>query len=410
MLKPKLYSIFFLGFASGIPFLLILSTLSVWLAELGVSNTLIGLMAWVSIPYTVKFMWGALVDNVRLPILHGALGLRRSWILLSQICLWVGLIALGHTNPATNLGLTAFFAFLVGCASAIQDITVEAYRIEILPQQIGPGVSASVLGYRVGMLCSGAGTIFLAAYFNSWSAAYSVIATCMLIGIIANFCSDEPQQLQVPTKVAILKPLKSFLHQLDWQVIIAFILCYKVADTVLNVMSMPFLVDIGFNKLEIAYVAKTFGITAMIIGGFAGGALQHYLSLRHNLFACVVLQCIASALFVLQAKLGHDVTFLFVSMGVENFTCGMSQVALIAYLSHLSAVRNTAMYYAILSSFASFVRVSFSAIAGWLADQFVWSQFYAIVCMSCVPSLVLLILCARHFSEVDQEQQSFQTV
>jgi len=406
MLKPKLYSIFFLGFASGVPFLLILSTLSVWLAEVGISNTMIGLLAWVSIPYTIKFVWGAMVDNYKLPVLYDVLGKRRSWMIVSQVGLWISLTVLGYTNPTANLWLTALVALMVGCFSAIQDITVEAYRIEMMPDEIGTAASASVLGYRFGMLCSGAGTIFLAAFFNSWSVAYSMIGATMLIGIIASLCSSEPIHTRVPTKIMIWKSVKVFVKKLDWQIIIPFVLSYKIADTVLNTMSMPFLVDIGFNKLEIASVAKTFGISAMIIGGFCGGVLLRWQSIRENLLTCVILQCIASALFVTQAKLGHDISFLFLSMGVENFTCGMSQVALISYLSHLSTTSNTAMHYAILSSFASFVRVCFSSVAGWMADQFAWSQFYAIVCVSTLPSLIMLVICARHFINISRVPES----
>lgn len=399
--QPNLSSIFFLGFASGLPFLLILSTLSIWLAEVGISKTIIGLFAWVSIPYTLKFLWGPMVDNVRLPFLTKYFGLRRSWILLAQVCLWLTLIGLGNTNPVTSLWSTALFALLVGCSSAIQDIVIEAYRIEILPaDKIGVGASVSVLGYRLGMLCSGAGTIFLASFFADWGWAYNCIAACMLIGIVTTLRSAEPTVKRSPVKIAVWRALKSFIHKRNWQIIIPFILSYKIADTVLNVMSMPFLLEIGFNKLEIAYVAKTFGIGAMIFGGIVGGLLLNKQSIRQNLLTCVVLQAIASALFIIQAQLGHNISFLFLSMGVENFTCGISQVALIAYLSQLCSKHSTAMHYAILSSFASFVRVSFSALAGWLADQFAWAQFYSLVCVSCLPSLILLILCVRHFAQL----------
>lgn len=396
--EANLLSVLFLGFASGLPFLMILSTLSVWLAEIGISKTLIGLFAWVSIPYAIKFLWGAMVDNVRLPWLTARLGLRRSWMLLAQCCLWLSLIALGMTDPEQNIWLTAFCALLVGCSSAIQDIVIEAYRIESLPaNKIGIGASASVLGYRLGMLIAGAGTIYLAAYFDSWHVAYNIIAACMIVGIITTLFAQEPQVSRAPAKLMIAKSLRIFLRKLDWQIIIPFILSYKIADTVLNIMSMPFLLEIGFNKMEIASVARTFGISAMIVGGFVGGVLLMWQNLRDNLLICVVLQAVASALFMLQVQYGHDISFLFITMGVENFTCGMSQVALIAYLSQLCGNRQTALHYGILSSFASIVRVSFSAIAGWLADHYAWSQFYGVVCISCVPSLILLLVYAQHF-------------
>lgn len=397
------YRVFLFGFSSGIPFLLILSTLSVWLAEIGVSKTMIGILAWVSIPYTFKFMWGALIDHIKIPCLTRLFGLRRSWILVSQLCVWLALIALGNTDPASNIIATAGFAFLVGCSSAVLDTAVEAYRIEILPRsKIGVGASLSVLGYRFGMLCSGGGTIFLATYFNSWSIAYNGIAACMLVGIITTLISCEPVVTHDPMQLVGWRSIKTLINKLDWQIIFPFILSYKIADTVLNVMSMPFLVEIGFNNLEIASVAKTFGISAMIFGGLIGGFLSHHYTVRQNLFVCVILQIVASVLFIVQAQLGHNLSFLFVSMGVENFACGLSQVALIAYLSHLCMQhgRSTAMYYAILASFASGARVILSMLAGWLADRLVWPQFYTIVCISCLPSIFLIILCAKHFNSV----------
>ncbi len=399
-----LYRIFFLSFSSGLPFLLILSTLSIWLAEIGVSKTMIGLLAWVSVPYSFKFLLGAVVDRKKIPLCTSLLGMRRSWILFGQVFVLIFLVALGRTEPSQNILATAFFAFLVGCGSAIQDIAIEAYRIEILPtKKIGLGASVSVLGYRLGMLFSGAGTIFLATYFSSWSIAYNCMAAFMMIGIITTFCCVEPESKSPPLQLAVWKTVRDMLHKLDWQIVLPFILSYKIADTVLNVMSMPFLVEIGFNNIEIASVAKTFGISAMICGGVIGGLLAMRITLRNFLLACVVLQAISSALFVVQAYAGHNLSVLFVTMGVENLACGMSQVALISYLSHLCNKRSTALHYAILSSFASFMRVSFSSAAGWMADQFAWPQFYAIVCLSCLPSIFLLLAFAQHFYLVAQQ-------
>lgn len=397
-------TIFLFGFSSGLPFLLILSTLSVWLAEVGISKTLIGALAFVSIPYTFKFVWGALVDRVKIPILTETLGTRRSWILVGQLCVWLFLWTLGNTNPAENIMLTALFAFCVGCGSAMQDIAIEAYRIEILPaKDLSLGASISVLGYRFGMLCAGAGTIFVAAILNNWGLAYHCISVCMLIGILTTIFCKEPRKHHPPLTLSLRHSVRLVLKNFDWQIVLPFILSYKIADTILNVMSMPFLVEIGFNNLEIAYVAKTFGIGAMILGGVIGGVITHRFNLRRSLFVCVILQVLSSALFIVQAGLGHNISFLFVSMGIENLACGMSQVALISYLSHLCNKQSTALHYAILTSFASFMRVCVSAIAGVLADNFAWMQFYAIVCASCIPSIVLLLVCVKHFNKVDNQ-------
>ena len=191
--RAKLIPIFFLGFSSGLPFLLILSTLSVWLAESGISKTNIGMFAWVTVPYTFKFLLASLIDLFKIPILHNWLGQRRSWMLLSQISLIFALMFLGSMKPTQNIILTAIAAFVVGLFSAIQDIVVEAYRIEILDRpKLGVGASASVLGYRAGMLCSGAGAIYLAAFFASWAIAYNIMAIFMLVGIVTTLYVEEP--------------------------------------------------------------------------------------------------------------------------------------------------------------------------------------------------------------------------
>lgn len=417
---PRVFSIFFLGFSSGLPFLLILATLSVWLAEANISKTQIGILAWVTIPYSFKFMWAPLVDHFKIPYLSRFLGQRRGWILSSQVFLIIALLLLGFTNPKENLFITAACAFLVGICSASQDIAIEAYRIEILPRSlIGYGASASVLGYRLGMLVSGAGALYLAAFFESWAITYTLMACCVLIGVIAILLSHEPQKnrtrrsqalpykgLQTDKNLSkrfdaiLIQPFIYFIKRGDWVLILPFILLYKVGDTVLNTMSMPFLIEIGFSKVEIAHVAKTFGISAMIMGGIIGGILSHKFSLRQNLIFCTTLQLTASAFFMMQASMGHNIPFLFITMGVENLACGMSQVALISYLSTLCQQPNTATHYALLSSFASFSRVILSTAAGWLADQTVWSKFYIVISFGCLPALLIVLLASQHFNNL----------
>ena len=412
----KLFTIFCLGFSSGLPFLLLLSTFSVWLTEAGMSKTQIGMFAWVTICYTGKFLLAPLVDNIRVPLLSALLGQRRSWMLLAQLALVVALFCLGQLEPRHDLLLLAVAAFFVGLFSALQDIVIEAYRIEILPPaQIGAGASVSVLGYRLGMLCSGAGAIYLAAYFDSWAMAYTGMAVCMLVGISTTLFASEPPSIAplIQLKYSrnlwrniFITPVAVWAKNQQWLTIILFILCYKFADTVLNVMSMPFLLEIGFNKIEIAHVAKSFGIIAMLCGGVIGGIFLRYYCLWRLLVLASVLQFFAASLFVLQAHIGYHLPLLFVTMGVENFTCGFAQVALISYLSLLCSPGYIAVHYALLTSFASFVRVNFSVMAGWLADNLLWSDFYSLVCVSCIFSMLMLRFCSLHFAAYKSEVTS----
>lgn len=424
IINTKLVIVFVLGFSSGLPFLLILSTLSIWLTESAISKTQIGLLAWVTISYSCKFLFAFFVDNIKLPLLTKYLGQRRSWMLGSQLALLIALAALGHTNPQENLLLTTMVAFSIGIFSAIQDVVIEAYRIEIVAKaKLAISASVSVLGYRLGMLCSGAGAIYLAAFFNSWTIAYNVMAFLMLLGIMATLMAKEPQKkyskvmtsqgghitcisIKQWTKQVIIKPVSTFFLGTQWKTIIIFILFYKFADTILNVMSMPFLLEIGFNKMEIAYVAKTFGIITMICGGIFGAILLEYYGLWWLLVLTAGLQFGAGCLFVWQAKIGYNIWFLFITMGVENLTCGLAQVALMTYLASLCIQPYTAIHYAILSSFASGVRVVLSMFSGWLADKFIWENFYFMVCLSCIISIIMLQYCNQHFQQFKKGTKS----
>ena len=284
----RIFSIFFYGFSSGLPFLLTLSTLTIWLKESGVNNTTIGLFVIVTIPYTLKFLWGPMVDRVKLPILSIFLGQRRSWALVAQGFLIFMLIGLGSSHPSENILVTAFWAFGVSFSSAIQDIVIEAYRIEVIDDnQKGSAASSTYLGYRLGMMASGAGALYLAAIF-SWQTAYEVMAALIGIGILTTLLSPSPQVSTDPQPSLVRSsrneslftwiqatygpPLKELLNTFDWRIVLAFIFFYKVGDTTLNVMTTPFLVELGYSKLEIADVAKVFGISAMIVGGFMGGS------------------------------------------------------------------------------------------------------------------------------------------
>lgn len=412
----RIFTIFLFGFSSGLPFLLTLSTLTIWLKESGINNTAIGLFVVVTIPYTFKFLWGPMVDRVRLPFLSKPMGQRRSWALLSQIALIFMLFGLGSAHPENHTLETAFWAFGVAFCSAIQDIVLEAYRIEIIDEdQKGSAASSTYLGYRMGMLMSGAGALYLAAIF-SWQTAYEVMAVLIGIGLLTTLFSPSPKTLifspaphlslkeQAPytrfwkwIQLTYGPPLNELLRTYDWRVVLAFIFFYKVGDTTLNVMNTPFLVELGYSKLEIAHVAKLFGISAMIVGGFMGGLFLNRFGILSSLMLCAILQILSSLMFVIQALVGYNVDVLIITIGVENLTCGLGAAAFIAYLSSLCSVPHTATHFALLSSFGSMARVVLSMGAGILADILPWHLFFTLTAAACLPCLFLLIRASHHF-------------
>jgi PAT family beta-lactamase induction signal transducer AmpG len=399
--------IFFLGFASGLPFLLILSTLSLWLIESGISKGVVGVFAWITLPYTLKFILAPMIDSTSIPVLTKILGRRRSWLLASQIGLMLFIILLGHCNPSTQIIKMAVLACIVGVFSAIQDLTIEAYRIENSSKKSsGFGISSLVLGYRIGMLCSGAGTLFIAHWSNDWSLAYSLIAVLMLVGVVTTITCKEPiffdeEIKKLTTRFSwhkcLIWPFKRFKDDQQYILITLFILSYKFADTILNMMGMPFLLEIGFSKIEIASVAKTFGIGSMIVGSLIGGLLIAKMRMRSVLQLSIILQIVSCLLFMVQANVGSDLRWLFVTMGIENFACGVNQIALISYLSNLCFKPNIALHYAFLSSIASLSRIIISSAAGVVAENMPWNTYYLWVAILCIPALVFTLVCKKHF-------------
>lgn len=412
-------SIFFLGFSSGLPFLLLLSTLSAWLTTCGITKTHIGLLAFVTLPYAFKFLWAPFLDRYRIPFICEILGHRRGWLVITQILLMVGLIGLGQTNPEEHLFHTTLWALMVGFCSASQDILIEAYRIETLSKNyLGYGVGASVIGYRFGMLVAGAGALYLSTYL-SWAWVYGVMAGFVSIGIVTVLCSSEinveittfnikKQKSSTSLSEFILNSVYSLWRREDLGLIALFIICFKVSDTIINTISIPFLIETGFTISEIAHVAKSFGIIAMIIGGFWGGIILSRMGLRKTLFWCSLLQGIACILFWVQAYIGHNILFLLVSMGIENLTCGMSQVALIAYFSNLCLKPYCGTHFALLTSLSSLDRVIISALAGWLADLLTWPHFYICIYLLSLPALLMLIRYPFHFDASSNIEKDVQ--
>lgn len=403
--------IILLGFSSGLPFLLALSTLSVRLTEAGLNNTTLGLFTVATLPYTLKFILSPLVDQFRLPFLTQRLGKRRSWGILSQVFLAFALIGLGASNPHDQLWLTALITLIVCFFAAIQDIVLEAYRIETTENGYqGTAATATYFGFRLGMMTSGAGALYLAS-FIPWVEVYTLMACCLGIGLITLLVSPEPKisliHLVAPYahpfwknfKTFFLKGLRDLIQRHDWRIVVIFILFYKVGDTVLNVMNMPFLVQLGFNKVEIAEIAKLFGITSMIFGGFFGGIILNRFGVPTGLIFCSGLQIVSCLMFFLQTLVGRNLAVLTVVIGIENFTCGLGASAFIAYLSSLCSLQYTAVHYAILSSVGSFARILLSSLAGWLADQVSWGAFFLLSALFCCPSMLLLLLFFTHFKE-----------
>lgn len=401
----RMFTMLLLGFASGFPYLLVFGTFSLWLKDAGVSLAAIGLFSLAKAPYSFKWAWSPLVDRVRLP-LFSRLGRRRGWALFSQICLMITIWAMAITDPVQSPVNMAIFTFLTVVASATQDIVLDAYRIESFStREQGAGVAVFVLGYRFGLLFSGAGALFMASLM-AWEDVYKVMALTTVVGMVTVFLapkvaqelekakSKQKRKFMVRLKDFIAKsvvsPFADFMQRPSWFLILMFVFLYRMADAYMAPMAYPFFDDMGFTKVEIAMAYKVVGVIATIIGSLVGGVLVSRYGLVRSLFVCGVLQGLTNLSYVWQANVGHDISVLVVAISLDNLSAGMGTAAFVAYLSSLCNKEYTATQYALLSSFMSLARDVFAATSGFLALAVSWQIFFTISAVMVIPPLILL--------------------
>jgi PAT family beta-lactamase induction signal transducer AmpG len=408
-LRRRMLIVFAMGFASGLPLLLTLSTLSLWLAEAGIDKTTIGLFALVGVPYSVKIKWSPVRDRVPLPPLTTVLGRRRGWCIAIQALLVAAILFMAMSDPRVDPGQTALAARAIAFLSASQDIVIDAYRIEILNEhEQGAGAAATQAGYRIGLLASGAGALFIASAFG-WFAAFVAMALLMGLSMVVVLLAPEPaiQLTEISPdrhgvlahlKLAVIDPLAEFFSRSGWAPILGFILLYKFGDAFAGVMANPFYIEMGFTKVEIASVSKVFGLAATLAGVFIGGAVVARIGVLRALLWCGILQMLSNLMFAVQAKAGHDIVVLFSTIGLENFSGGMGSAAFVAYLSVLCNVAYTATQYALLSSFMAFGRTVLSSSSGWVAVHLQdWALFFVTSTILALPGLLLLLWMMRRY-------------
>ena len=408
-LERRVLVVLLLGFSSGLPLALVGSSLMAWMSDVGLSISTIGLFAMIGTPYTFKFVWAPVLDAFDAPILSRFLGRRRGWLVLSQIVLIATILWLASLDPRTSPWLVAFAALMVATASATQDIVIDAFRVESLPQDRQAAASASyVAAYRIGMLVSGAGTLLLVDWldggvggenlFSAWRLAYATMAGLVLVGVMAAFGAREPQVERKAEGAPLMHLFRTaFVAFLDFLTtrhalaILAFVLLYKLCDAMAGTLTVPFLLQLGFTKTQYAAIAKGVGFAAALAGGFAGGMLARQMSLAACLWIGGVLQMFSNLAFAWQAHVGVDEWALTLTMVVENFTGGLGTVMFVAYLSALC--RNplhTATQYALLSAFSAFGRTYLSSLSGFIAEETGWIWFFVLTTVAAIPGLLLL--------------------
>ncbi len=408
-LDPTLWVVGLLGMASGLPLALTASTLGAWLKDEGISKTSIGLFAAVGVPYALKFLWAPLMDGARLP-LFARLGRRRGWLLFTQLLLVAAMAGMSRLEPASAPGMVALAGLFLAAVSATQDIVIDAYRTERLnTAQLGAGVTMTQLGYRVGMLVSGAGALLLADRLG-WQASYLCMAALMACFLPLTLAMAEPVLAETPRAVQgasawlrdyVAAPFLDFMRQPGWWALLLFVITYKLGDAFLGVMTNPFLLEIGFSKTQIAGIVKLFGTGATLLGIVAVAACMARFRMFTLLWSVGLLHAITNGMFLLQARVGADPTLYFrgfttgesmlaLSIGLENFTGALSSGVFVVFISRLCHARYTATQYALLSALAAFGRTVLSTSGGKVADAYGWAAFFVLCMLFALPSLGVL--------------------
>ena len=397
-LQPSAWTMFFFGFASGLPFLLVAGTLAYWLKEDGIRLKDITMIASAGMMYSLKFLWAPLVDRLRLPWL-GRLGQRRSWLLLAQVLVMVGLLAMASITPG-RLEPFIWLTLLVAFAGATLDIAVDAYRIEIAPVEAqGALVATYSLGYRIALIVTGALALVLADH-AVWPNVYRVMAACMVIPVVANLLAREPEVLRVRLQTwrenmreGVVEPFADFFHRFGNRIglmVLAFILLFKISDQALvGGIIGPFYLDQGFSKTEIAAISKVYGIWVGIAGAFLGGIAVVRWGVKYALLVGIVLGAVSNLLYLWLIGANGDLTMLTIVISGENLAQGFLGTTAVAYLSALVNQCYTATQYALFSSLVTLPGKVLGFYSGRIVEAMGYAPYFWITTVAIVPAIAL---------------------
>ena len=390
LLNPRVATVLFLGFSSGLPLALSGGTLQAWLTVEDVDIKTIGLFSLVGLPYTLKFLWSPLMDRFVVPIF----GRRRGWIALSQLILIGLILGMSITSPQNGLWFLALLAFCLTFVSASQDVAIDAYRTEVLRErERGIGAAVSVTGYRIAMLVSGALALILSEYLG-WRVTYMLMALIMSIGVVSVWLGPEPEDPGTPPtsmKDAVEGPFREFFSRPGVLSLLALIVLYKLGDAFAGSLTTTFLIrGVNFSVGEVGAINKGMGLASTIIGALFGGVLMARLRLFRSLLIFGILQAVSNLSFMVLALVGKSYPLMIFTIAFENLAGGMGTAAFVAFLMVLCNHNYTATQFALLSALASLGRVFVGPLSGVLVDGMGWTVFFFSTFLFALPGLVLL--------------------
>ena len=393
----------FLGFSAGLPHPLLFATLTLWLASAEVSISEITMFGWVGIIYAIKFLWAPMLDRLRLPGLTSLIGQRRSWMLLTQAIILVGLIYMSFLQPESDLIFLAYMSIIVAFASASQDVAIDAYRIEIAESKFQAVLGASYqLGYRISALTSGAGALYLASFYD-WKLTYQIMSMFMLVGIMTVIMipeSTKPFEKNNNSgwlKKTLIEPFAEFFKRNGyWSLfLLMFIAIYRVSDLIIGIAANPFYADLGFNLSEIATVTKVFGFTITIIGAFIGGLSVARFGISKLLIISSILLTVTNLFFLFLNNAGPSLPALVLTISADNFALGFSGTVFIAFLSSLTSRYFTASQYALFTSVMFLPGIILSGFSGQIIESSGWSTLFIYSALLGIPSIACSLLIVK---------------
>jgi len=411
-MSRKLIGILLLGFASGLPYMLVFSTLTAWLRDVGISLTEIGFFAWLVLTYSLKFLWAPFVDRYSIPGFK-VFGKRRGWILFSQSLIFFSLFGIILIDPLNNIQLLALLAFFVAFFGSIQDVAVDALRIEIGEAKEQGNLAASYqLGYRVAILIATSAALIFADIY-SWSYVYQSMSLFILVGSAGALICHEPNNHEIAIlrfDKALIEAFKEFFHRFGlWSaaLLLLIISTYRLTDIVMGPMAMPFYLDLGFSKTEIGALVKTIALFGSVIGFFIGGLLIKRISLFSALLFGGFCVLITNLFFAYVASTEANISLLSLIVGFDSFAAGLVGTINIAFLTSLVSKKFTAVQYAMLTSFMMLPGKFLSGFSGVLADYYVtasslesgWTYFFYTTSAMSIPALLLILIYKKKYAD-----------
>ncbi len=397
--SPKMLAILVLGAASGFPNQITESALQAWMKDSGASNTTIGVMSYVALPYLLKFLWAPFIDRFPLPFL----GRRRGWMLLMQLALaaTIGLFAL--QNPSVSLLPITLCATAIVFFSATQDIAFDAYRTDVsLPPERGLAAAATNLGYRSAAWLASACALLVADHFG-WRLAFLILAGVMLLFCVATVRAPSSHNSYQPRSLreSVVEPLRELLGSPSAATLLLVVLLFKAGDAFANRLFTPFMMDVGFTKTEIAVIAKGLFTVSALTGSVLGGVLMVRLGLLRSMLVFGVLQALSNLLYCVLAVSGKSYPIMVAAVVIEHVAGAMGGIALVALIMALCDARYSAFQYALLSALALLPRYSLGGPAGWIADHRGWYVYFVVSFMLALPGLTIVWLKRRQIDALD---------